>query len=99
MVEIVIFDYMSPHCDLDLADSILIFLHDTLAHEDLVQKDGILKRSGIKRTKLLGRCVEIKKLRKILRARTIERVKAKWSEFEIHPFFQLGANVGCGEEV
>ena len=67
----------------------------------MVLKDGILKRymCVVRRMKLSGRCVQMKKLRKILRARTIERVKAKWSEFEIHPFFQLGANVGCGEEV
>ena len=34
MVDTVIFDYMSPQCDLELEDSKLIFLHDTLAHDD-----------------------------------------------------------------
>ena len=33
MVETVMFDYMSPQCDLDLEDSKPIFLHDTLAHD------------------------------------------------------------------
>ena len=33
MVETVIFDQMSPHCDPELEDSKLIFLHDTLAHD------------------------------------------------------------------
>ena len=32
MVETVIFDQMSPHCDPELGDSKPIFLHDTLAH-------------------------------------------------------------------
>ena len=34
MVEIVIFDYMSPHCDPELEDSKPIFLRDTLVHDD-----------------------------------------------------------------
>ena len=34
MVEIFIFDYLSPHCDLDLEDSKPIFLHDTLVHDN-----------------------------------------------------------------
>ena len=34
MVEKVVFDYMSPHCDPELEDSKPIFLHDTLAHDD-----------------------------------------------------------------
>ena len=34
MVETVIFDYKSPHCDLDLEDRKPTFLHDTLAHDD-----------------------------------------------------------------
>ena len=34
MVETVIFDQMSPHCGPELEDSKLIFLHDTLAHDD-----------------------------------------------------------------
>ena len=34
MVETVIFDYMSPHCDLDLEDATPTFLHDTLTHDD-----------------------------------------------------------------
>ena len=34
IVEMVIFDYMSPHCDLELEDSKPTFLHDTLAHDD-----------------------------------------------------------------
>ena len=34
MVETVISDYMSPHCDLELEDSKPIFLHDTLANDD-----------------------------------------------------------------
>ena len=33
MVEIVISDQMSPHCDPELEDSKPIFLHDTLAHD------------------------------------------------------------------
>ena len=33
MVETVISDYMSPHCDLELEDSKPIFLHDTLAND------------------------------------------------------------------
>ena len=32
MVENVIFDHMSPHCDLELEDRKPVFLHDTLAH-------------------------------------------------------------------
>ena len=32
-IEIVNFDYISPCCDLDIQDSDLIFLHDTLAHD------------------------------------------------------------------
>ena len=38
MVETVRSDYMSLHCDLELEDSKPIFLHDTLAHDDLVTK-------------------------------------------------------------
>ena len=34
MVETVISDYMSPHCDLELEDSKPIFLEDNLAHND-----------------------------------------------------------------
>ena len=34
MVETVIFDCMSPHCDPKNEDSKPIFLHDTLAHDD-----------------------------------------------------------------
>ena len=34
MVETVISDYMSPHCDLELEDSKPIFLHDTPDHDD-----------------------------------------------------------------
>ena len=34
MVETVISDYMSPHCDLKLEDSKPIFLPDTLAHDN-----------------------------------------------------------------
>ena len=34
MVETIIFDYRSPHCDPELEDSKLIFLHDTLAYDD-----------------------------------------------------------------
>ena len=34
MVETVIFDYMSPHCNLELEDRKLIFSHDTLALDD-----------------------------------------------------------------
>ena len=33
MVETVISDQMSPHCDPELEDSKSIFLHDTLAHD------------------------------------------------------------------
>ena len=33
MVETVIFDQMSPHCDPELEDCKPIFLHDTLAHD------------------------------------------------------------------
>ena len=33
MVETVMFDWMSLHCDPDLEDSKPIFLHDTLAHD------------------------------------------------------------------
>ena len=33
MVETVISDYMRPHCDPELEDSKLIFLHNTLAHD------------------------------------------------------------------
>ena len=32
IVETVIFDQMSPHCDPELEESKPIFLHDTLAH-------------------------------------------------------------------
>ena len=37
MIETVILDYMSPHYDpeLELEDSKPIFLHDTLAHDDV----------------------------------------------------------------
>ena len=34
MVETVISDHMSPHCDPGLEDSKPIFSHDTLAHDD-----------------------------------------------------------------
>ena len=34
MVETVVSDYMSPHCDLDLEDSKPTFLHDALIHDD-----------------------------------------------------------------
>ena len=34
MVETVISDYMSPHCDLELEDSKQIFSHDMLAQDD-----------------------------------------------------------------
>ena len=50
MVETVISDYMSPHCDLELEDSKPIFLHDTLAHDnawpyqDWLQKVQQLRR-------------------------------------------------------
>ena len=33
MLETVIFDHMSPHCDLELEDSKSIFLHDTWVHD------------------------------------------------------------------
>ena len=33
IVETVISDQMSPHCDPELEDSTPIFLHDTLAHD------------------------------------------------------------------
>ena len=33
IVETVIFDQMSPHCDPELENSKSIFLHDTLAHD------------------------------------------------------------------
>ena len=33
IIETVIFDYISPHCDPELEDSKPIFLHDTLAHD------------------------------------------------------------------
>ena len=33
MVETVISDYMSPHCDLKLEDGEPVLLHDTLAHD------------------------------------------------------------------
>ena len=33
MVETVVFDQMSPHCDPELEDSKPIFLHDILAHD------------------------------------------------------------------
>ena len=33
MVEKVIFDQISPHCDPELEDSKSVFLHDTLAHD------------------------------------------------------------------
>ena len=33
-VETVISDYMNPHCDPEFEDSISMFLHDTLAHDD-----------------------------------------------------------------
>ena len=32
MVETIISDYMSPHCDPDHEDGKLMFLHDTLVH-------------------------------------------------------------------
>ena len=35
MVETVISDYTSPHCDLELENSKPIFLHDTLAHGEI----------------------------------------------------------------
>ena len=50
MVETVLFDYMSPHCDLDPEDSKLIFSQDTLACDDVspyqvwLQKVRQLKR-------------------------------------------------------
>ena len=34
IVEIVLSDYMSPHCNPELEDSKPIFLHDTLAQDD-----------------------------------------------------------------
>ena len=34
MVETVMFDYMSPQCDLDLEDSKPISLYNTLVHDD-----------------------------------------------------------------
>ena len=34
VVEIVISDYVNPHCNPELEDSKPIFLHDTLAHDD-----------------------------------------------------------------
>ena len=33
MVDSVLFDYMRPHCDPELEDSITIFLQDTLAQD------------------------------------------------------------------
>ena len=36
MLETVILDYMSPHCDLELEDSKPIFLCDTLSNDDAV---------------------------------------------------------------
>ena len=35
MAETVIFDHISPHCDLKREDSKLIFLHDTLTLDDV----------------------------------------------------------------
>ena len=37
MVETVILDYISPHCDPELEDSKPLFLYDTLAHDDASQ--------------------------------------------------------------
>ena len=34
MVKLVIFDYMSPHCDLELEDSKPIFSRETLAYDE-----------------------------------------------------------------
>ena len=34
IVELVIFDYMSPHCDLEIEEGKPIFSHDTPAHDD-----------------------------------------------------------------
>ena len=34
MVETVISDYISPHCDFELEDSKPVFLYGTLAHDD-----------------------------------------------------------------
>ena len=34
LVETVLFDYVSPHCDPELENNKPIFLHETLAHDD-----------------------------------------------------------------
>ena len=50
MAEKVMFYDMSLHCDLDLEDSVPIFLHDILAHDDAspyqvwLQKVQLLRR-------------------------------------------------------
>ena len=41
MVETVISDYMSPHCNPELEESKLIFLHHTLAHDDNEDREPI----------------------------------------------------------
>ena len=47
MVETVISDYMSPHCDLELEDSKPIFLHDTLAHRLITIQSLVTKGSAV----------------------------------------------------
>ena len=44
MVETVILDHMSPHCDPELEDSKPIFLQGTLVHDDASTYQGWLKK-------------------------------------------------------
>ena len=42
-------------------------------------------------TELLGRIIRVRKTWEVGGGRTIQRFKAKWSEFEIYPIFSIGS--------
>ena len=46
MVETIIFDYMSPHCDLDFEDSKPIFLHNAQAHDDAIAIPSLVTKGS-----------------------------------------------------
>ena len=59
----------------------------------LCTKGGYSEHSGVyRRTELPRRSVKVKKIWEVGRGTTIQRFKAKWSEFEIYLFFSLFFN-------
>ena len=62
----------------------------------LCEKMAFKKRHIRRRPKLLGRCVELKKIKNVFGARIIQ-IERTVIELQKQSFFQVGANVGYEE--